>query len=84
MVWFFTRETEMARYEVRRPDAGAYELVVTRLADGRTVQREVEAFENPTALIERTLARQRAYLQEGWQPQPAVGFFFRAAAPSIG
>jgi hypothetical protein len=83
MVWFFTRETEMARYEVRRPEAGPYELVVTRLADGRAIEREVEAFESPTALIERTLARQREYLQEGWQPQPPVGFF-HAAAPLVG
>jgi hypothetical protein len=68
MVWFFSRASEIAQYEVRQPAAGRYELVVTRSDESSSIDRQVETFAAASRLIERSLARQEELLRDGWRP----------------
>ncbi|MGH9315169.1 MAG: hypothetical protein ACRD1S_18440 [Vicinamibacterales bacterium] len=70
MIWFFSRESELAKYEIRRPSAGAYQLVVTRSNAEMDMETEVESFADASRLIERSLEKQDEFRREGWQPQP--------------
>jgi hypothetical protein len=67
MIWAFQKGSQQTRCEVRRQaDGDAYEFVVTR-ADGKV---DVEQYENPTRLIERSVAYLDGLRQEGWQAVP--------------
>ena len=69
MIWFFERKDARLLYEIRRhPDGDDYELVVT-FPDG---QQEVEKFEDPHALIERSERLQDTLRAEGWAPPVPV------------
>jgi hypothetical protein len=69
MIWFFERQDARLLYEIRRQaDGDDYELVVT-FPDGR---QEVEKFEDPLALIERSQRLQDSLRAQGWVPPPAV------------
>jgi hypothetical protein len=65
MIWFFERRDARLLYEIRRQaDGDDYELVVT-FPDGR---QEVEQFDNPHALIERSQRLQDSLRADGWIP----------------
>lgn len=65
MIWFFERHHSRLLYEIRRQvDGNDYELVVT-FPDGR---QEVEQFDNPHALIQRSERLQEHLRAEGWAP----------------
>lgn len=67
MIWSFERGSEQARCEVRRQVEGdGYELVITR-PDSETVER----FDDPAALIDRSVAYLDALRREGWNPVPS-------------
>ena len=69
MYWFFERNGERLRWEIRRDAAGAgYELVVTPPGGPEATER----FADPTALIERSLALQQSLLDEGWRSPDAL------------
>ncbi|MBE3073051.1 MAG: hypothetical protein IMZ67_08760 [Acidobacteria bacterium] len=64
MYWFFERNGQRMRWEIRRDaDRAGYELVLTP-PDG---PEATERFTDPTALIERTLVLQQSLLDEGWR-----------------
>ena len=70
MIWFFEREASRLLYEIRREAHGDdYELVVT-FPDGR---QEVEHFEDPHALIERSHHLQETLRRQGWEPPSGRG-----------
>ncbi|MGH9411789.1 MAG: hypothetical protein ACRD1V_20320 [Vicinamibacterales bacterium] len=76
MIWFFEKQRSRLVYEIRRQaDGHDYELVVT-FPDGR---QEVEQFEDPRALVERSQRLQETLRADGWEPpiRPDI----RAAAP---
>jgi hypothetical protein len=76
MIWFFERKDARLLYEIRRHAEGDdYELVVT-FPDGR---QEVEKYEDPQALIERSKRLQQALRAQGWAPP---GHAPRDAPPS--
>jgi hypothetical protein len=65
MIWFFERHEARLLYEIRRQvDGDDYELVVT-FPDGR---QEVEHFDDPHALIERSQRLQESLRAQGWEP----------------
>jgi hypothetical protein len=69
MIWFFERHHARLRYEIRRQTDGPnYELVIT-FPDGR---QEVEQYDDPSALTERSILLDRALRDEGWQ-RPHAG-----------
>jgi hypothetical protein len=69
MIWFFERHDSRLLYEIRRQaDGDDYELVVT-FPDGR---QEVEHYDDPHALIERSQRLQDALRAQGWQPPSTV------------
>jgi hypothetical protein len=64
MHWYFERAGQRIRWEVRRQAGGAaYELVLTPPGGPEAVER----FDDPAALIARTLSFQRSLLDDGWQ-----------------
>ncbi len=64
MHWDLERKGQRMRWEIRRAAGGdAYELVLTP-PDG---PQAVERFEDPTALIERSLTLQQSLLDDGWR-----------------
>jgi len=65
MIWFFERQEARLLYEIRRQsDGDDYELVVT-YPDGR---QEIEHFDDPHSLIDRSHRLQEALRAQGWQP----------------
>jgi hypothetical protein len=69
MIWFFERRDDRLLYEIRRQaDGDDYELAVT-FPDGK---QEVEKFDDPQALIERSHRLQDSLRAQGWQP-PSSG-----------
>ena len=76
MLWFFERDAARLLYEIRRQvDGDDYELVLT-FPDGR---QEVEKYQDPHILIERSQRLQEALRKQGWTPPSSV----RAASPRI-
>lgn len=74
MIWFFERHDSRLLYEIRRQaDGDDYELVVT-YPDGR---QEVEHYDDPHALIQRSQRLQDTLRAQGWQPPSSA----RATAP---
>ena len=68
MLWFFERDAARLLYEIRRQiDGDDYELVLT-FPDGR---QEVEKYQDPHKLIERSHRLQETLRQQGWAP-PSV------------
>ncbi len=66
MVWFFERDGERLRYEIRFGAGGAaYEIAVT-YPDGRT---QTEQVEDAADLLHRCAAVARALKEEGWQSE---------------
>ena len=64
MIWFFDRNGERIRYEIRRaPDNAAYELSVT-FPDGRTEKQETV---DPAELLERCAELARTLVERGWR-----------------
>lgn len=64
MIWFFDRQGQRLRYEIRRNDADdGYELVVA-YPDGRT---EVEKMVDPSALLKRCAELAESLKGEGWK-----------------
>ena len=63
MVWFFDRDGERLRYEIRHGSADAtYELLLT-YPDGRT---ESETLHDPVSLLRRCAELVQALKQQGW------------------
>jgi hypothetical protein len=64
MIWFFDRDGQRLRYQIRRSADGInYELVVT-YPDGR---REVEQMVDPSDLLKRCAELAATLRQEGWK-----------------
>jgi hypothetical protein len=64
MIWFFDRQGQRLRYEIRRTDAGnAYELVVS-YPDGR---ENVEQMIEPSDLLKRCAELADSLREEGWK-----------------
>jgi hypothetical protein len=64
MHWYFERNGQRMRWEIRREAGGTgYELVL-RPPDGPDA---IERFDDPTALIERSLTLQQSLLDDGWR-----------------
>jgi hypothetical protein len=63
MIWFFDRDGERLRYEVRRGSGEAYELGVT-FPDGRT---ETQKTSDPADLLDRCARLAQALKKEGWR-----------------
>ena len=64
MLWFFEKQQSRLHYEIRRQSDGHnYELIIT-YSDGRT---EVEVYEDPGAVVERSERLKHSLTQEGWQ-----------------
>ncbi|RPJ79123.1 MAG: hypothetical protein EHM13_13795 [Acidobacteria bacterium] len=67
MIWTFARNNERTRCEIRRdPDHQDYEFIVTT-ADGAP---EIERFDDPDALIDRSVLCFQALFEGGWRPEP--------------
>jgi hypothetical protein len=67
MIWFFERQRARLHYEIRREtDGPAYELVITH-PDGR---QEIERYEDPAAIAERSALLQSSLTEDGWQAPP--------------
>lgn len=74
MLWFFERNAARLLYEIRRQvDGDDYELVLT-FPDGR---QEVEKYQDPHALIERSHRLQETLRRQGWAPPSSA----RVAGP---
>jgi hypothetical protein len=64
MVWFFDRQGQRLRYEIRRRASGeGYELV-TSYPDGRT---ETEQMLDPSDLLKRCAELAEGLRQQGWR-----------------
>ena len=64
MIWFFDRQGQRLRYEIRRNAAETgYELVVA-YPDGRT---EVEQMVEPSDLLKRCAELAESLTQDGWK-----------------
>ncbi len=63
MIWFFDRAGERLRYEILRDRTGRYRVVITR-PDGT---ESVEEVDEPTALIERSVALMNSLRGDGWK-----------------
>lgn len=64
MIWFFDRQGQRLRYEIRRTTEGeGYELEVV-YPDGRT---EVERMDDSAALLKRCAELAETLKQEGWR-----------------
>ena len=64
MIWLFDRDGEKLKYEICRDgNREGYVLVVTS-SDG---QKRVERVDEPTALIELTVAQMRQLKADGWK-----------------
>ena len=64
MTWFFNRDGERLRYEIRRAASDeAYELSVT-FPDGRT---QTEQMPDAAELLDRCARMVRTLTEEGWQ-----------------
>jgi hypothetical protein len=78
MLWFFEKQREKLRFEVRRQrDGHDYELVITH-PDGR---EEIEKFSDPGTLAERSRQLQQYLVEEGWRTPPLL-IRRRASFPS--
>jgi hypothetical protein len=62
MVWFFDRQGQRLRYEIRHASDGGYELEVT-FPDGRA---EREQLRDAAELLERCAALAERLKSEGW------------------
>ena len=63
MIWFFDRNGEKLRYEISRDRSGGrYRVVITR-PDG---SESVEEVDEPTVLIERSVALMNSLRSDGW------------------
>jgi hypothetical protein len=63
MMWFFAREGERLRYEIRYGGTGvAYEIAVT-YPDGRT---QTEQIQDAVDLLDRCARVARALIDQGW------------------
>lgn len=70
MHWYFDRNGQRMRWEIRREAVGTgYELVL-QPPDG---PEAVERFDDPGALIERSLSLQESLLDDGWRSPQAPG-----------
>lgn len=64
MIWFFERETETLRYEIRREMTGHnFEVVITEGAGERR-----EKVTSPTELLERSQQMWTGLMGSGWRP----------------
>jgi hypothetical protein len=65
MIWFFARDAERLRYEIRRAaDDESYELAV-EFPDGTA---EVEEVRDPADLLARCAERALGLKDAGWRP----------------
>jgi hypothetical protein len=65
MIWSFEREGASQRCEVRRDVDGQYYEFVTTGPDG---SEHTERFEDPSALIARSVDFMRGLIDDGWRP----------------
>jgi|GEM_PF-1759415 len=78
MLWFFERDAARLLYEIRRQvDGDDYELVLT-FPDGR---QEIEKYQDPNTLIERSQRLQETLRKQGWTP-PTVRSHGHSRMPS--
>jgi hypothetical protein len=67
MIWTFTRGARQTQCEIRRDTDGIdYEFVVTS-EDGSA---RVEQFDDPAALIDRSVQYFKELFEQGWRPRP--------------
>jgi hypothetical protein len=64
MIWFFSREGDRLRYEISRDGEGQRYRVVITEPDGS--ERIVDV-DNPTELVERSVALMSQLRDEGWK-----------------
>ncbi len=67
MTWTFTRAGRQARCEIRRDADGLDYEFVTTAEDGT---ERVERFDDPAALIDRSVRHFQALFEGGWRPLP--------------
>ncbi len=68
MIWSFQRKGAQTRCEVRREiDGDGFEFLVTH-PNGKV---DVERFDDPSALIDRSVAYLDRLRQDGWRPVPS-------------
>jgi hypothetical protein len=68
MIWNFERQDQRLRCEIRRDvDGQSYEFVVTN-PDGA---EQTERFDDPSAVIARSVDYMRALIEEGWRSPSA-------------
>jgi hypothetical protein len=64
MHWYFERDGLRMRWEIRREDGGTgYELILNPPGGPEAIER----FDDPAALIQRSLTLQQALLDAGWR-----------------
>ena len=63
MIWFFDRNGEKLRYEIRRDNSAGYYCVIITQPDG---SESVEQVAEPTALIERSVELMNSLRGDGW------------------
>ncbi len=64
MIWLFDREGQRISYEICREDGGDGYLLVMTSDAGR---KRVEHVEQPSELIERSVAQMRQLKDDGWK-----------------
>ncbi len=74
MIWSFERSGLHLSCEIRRDEDGQYYEFVVANPDG---SKQTERFEDPSAVIARSVDVMRGLIEEGWRSVPQKG-------PSIG
>jgi hypothetical protein len=64
MIWLFDRDGEKLKYEICRDEEGEGYMLVVTSSDG---QKHIERVDQPTALIELTVAQMRQLKDDGWR-----------------
>lgn len=67
MTWTFIRDGRQAQCEIRRDADGVDYEFVTTAADGT---ERVERFDDPAALIDRSVQYFKELFESGWRPLP--------------
>jgi hypothetical protein len=63
MIWFFERDGEELRYEIRRDRTGRYRLIITRPDGSESIEEVGEA----ARLLERSAELINALHGDGWR-----------------
>ncbi len=74
MIWSFERSGSQVSCEIRRDEDGQFYEFVMKNPDG---SEQAERFEDPSAVIARSVDVMRALIEDGWRSVPQK-------APTIG